>query len=121
MNYDYNARKARIREEAADEARQDEEQEARTEQRLRKWKRGTILLGIAVVASIAAVIPFLAGQPLHAYWDAIGKRILQLAMGMFLAFVYVAGTYSTFWKYLRDMKKIHRKFAPPGSKYRTGT
>lgn len=112
--------KARLRAEAVEEARQDEEQEARIERRLRKWKRATILLGVALAASILAVTPFAHGHSLHNLWDAVGKRIMQVAAVLFLAFMYTAGTTYTFWSYLRAMKKIHSRFAPPGSKYRTG-
>ena len=112
--------RAPVRKEALEEARLDEEQEARLERRLRKWRFATIVLGVALVTGIVAVVPFLAGHPLHARWESIGKRILAVTMGLFLAFTYVAGTCFTFWKYLRDIKEIHRKFAPPGSKYRTG-
>jgi len=103
--------RARIREQAAEEARQDAEQEARLERRLRRWKRGKMSLGIALAASCGAVIPFLCRYPLHDRWDAIGKRILLLTMGLFLAFMYAAGTTYTFWSYLRAIKKIHRRFA----------
>lgn len=112
--------KARVRAEALEEAKQDEEQEARIELRLRKWKLGSILLGGTLIASIVAIVPFLAGHPLHNRWDSAGRRILQLSMGLFLAFMYVAGTALTFWYYLRETKKIHKRFAPPGSKYRMG-
>ncbi|PYU81152.1 MAG: hypothetical protein DMG50_17295 [Acidobacteria bacterium] len=104
--------RARIREQAAEEARKDAEQEVLLERRLRRWKRGTISVGIALVASCGAVTPFLYGYPLHDRWDAIGKRILLLTMGLFLAFTYTAGTTYTFWSYLRAIKKIHARFAP---------
>ena len=110
--------RARVLEEAAQEVRQDEELEARIEQSLQKWRRGAIFLGIALVASIAAVIPFLYGHPLHDQWDVVGKKILLLSMCLWLAFIYTAGTTYVFWSYGRAITKIHRKFAPPGSKYR---
>lgn len=106
--------KERIRAEAAEEAKQDEEKEARIELRLRKWKRATMLLGVALVASLLAVTPFAYGHPLHNLWDAVGKRIMQVSAVLFLAFMYAAGTSYTFWSYLRAMKKIHKRFAPPG-------
>jgi hypothetical protein len=108
--------KERIREEAAEEARQDQEQEALIEQHLRKWKRGTVWIGIALVSSVVAVVPFLYGYPLHYYWDALGKRILVLSMCLLSAFMYTAGITFTSWLYLRDMKRIHKEFAPPGFK-----
>jgi membrane protein YdbS with pleckstrin-like domain len=110
----------RIRREAEAEAIQAQEQEARIQLRLQKWKRGTVWLGSALVLSVAAVVPFLYGFPLHDKWDAIGKKILLLSMCLLAVFMYVAGTTYNFWAYLRDTKKGHKKFAPPGSGYRLG-
>ena len=101
---------------AAEEARQDQELEGRIEQRLQKWKRGTIWLGVALVSSIATVIPFLYGYPLHARWDTVGKKLLLLAMFLLPVFLYAAATTFNFWSYLRNIKKIHKTFAPSGSK-----
>jgi hypothetical protein len=112
--------KARLRAEATEEARQADEQEARISLRLRKWKRGTAWLGISLAASIAAVVPFLYGNPLHDQWDEIGKKLLLLSMGLLAAFMWAGATTYNFWRYLRATKETHRKFAPPGSKYRTG-
>jgi len=111
--------KRRIRERWGQEAREDEEQAARIELRLRRWRRGTAYLGIGLAASIAAVVPFLSGYPLHDRWDVVGKKILLLTMCLLLVFIYAAGTTYNFWSYLRGIRAIHRKFAPPGSKYRT--
>jgi len=108
--------KAYLRETAADERRQAQELEADIEQRLRKWKRGTVWLGIALASSIVGVVPFLYGYPLHDYWDAIGKKILVLSMCLLSLFMYSVGTTYNFWSYLRTTKNIHRKFAPPDSR-----
>ena len=105
--------KEHIREEAAEESRRDEEQQARIEQRLRKWKIGTVCLGIALLASVGAVVPFLYGNPLHDQWDAIGKKILLLSMCFLAVFMYVATTTYNLWSYLRAMKHVHQTFAPP--------
>lgn len=110
----------RVRADAINEAKLDNEQEAKIERTLRKWKRATAIAGGALLASVVAVIPFLAGQPLYRLWDAVGKKILLLAMALFLAFVYTSGHTFAFWYYLRGLKRIHKKYAPPGSKYRTG-
>ena len=116
----YAEKRALVKAQALEEAKQNAEQEARLEQRLRKWQRGTVILGSALTVAIIALIPFLAGFPLHAWWFSVGQWILILTMAIFFAFVYTAGTCYVFWSYFRDIKKIHRKFAPPGSKYRTG-
>jgi hypothetical protein len=109
--------KRRIREKWWEEARQDEKQEARIEQRLRKWKRGTVILGLGLLASITAVVPFLYGYPLHDRWDALGKKILLLAMFLLVVFMYTAGITFTSWSYLRGIRKIHKRFVRPGSRY----
>ena len=111
--------KARIRADALEEARQDDEQEVRLTQRVRKWKRGSTLLGIALVATIVATVPFLYGYPLHNHWDDIGKKLLLVSMCLLCMFMYAAATTYNLWSYLKAIKEIHRKFAPPGSKYRT--
>jgi len=110
-------RKAHIRE-WAEEARQDQEQEQRIDRRLRKWRARTIILGVALLASIAGVVPFLYGYPLHGHWDAIGKKILLLSMCLLLVFIYTAGTTYTLWSYLRALKNINGRYAPPGSQHR---
>ena len=116
----YNDAKARLRAEAIEEARLDEEQEVRLQQRVRKWKRGTMLLGMALIVSIVAVVPFLYGFPLHDQWDAVGKKLILLSMILLAAFMYASATTYNLWSYLKATKGIHKRFAPPGSKYRTG-
>jgi hypothetical protein len=46
------------RKSATAEIRQDAMQKAAIEERFRKWKRGTMFLGIALVSSIGGVVPF---------------------------------------------------------------
>jgi hypothetical protein len=99
--------------EALEEARRDEEQANRIARRLLKWRKATTVLGVALAANILAVIPFLAGHSLHKQWESVGKNVLASAMALFLAFVYVGGNYSTFWSYLRNVKKTHKEFGPP--------
>jgi len=116
-----NARvKARIRKDAMDEARQDEEQEARLKNNLRKWKRAATWLGIGLAVSIATIVPFLKGHSLHDLWDTVGKKILGLSMCLLVGFMYAAGIAYTRWWYLKGVREINKKFAPPGSKYRMG-
>jgi hypothetical protein len=80
--------------------------ERQIEAELRKWKLGTALLGIAFAAACAGVVPFLAGYSLHEHWDPIGKKILLLAMGLFLPFVFVTTMYLIQWNYLRSIKRL---------------
>jgi hypothetical protein len=112
--------KARLRQEAAEEAMQAAEQEAQIEQSIRKWKRRTIYLGVALATSIGSVVPFSEGHPLHGYAGVGGKFFVYLSMCLLAVFMYAAGITYSFWQDLRDTKTAHRKFAPPGSKYRTG-
>jgi hypothetical protein len=70
---------------------------------------------LAFAIAVTAVVPFLDGHRYHYLWYGVGRKVLLLAMGLFLVFTYSAGTSFTFWFYLRDIKKIHRRFAPPGS------
>jgi len=92
------------------EKRKPSEEEIRIEGRLHKWKRGTIWLGVALLASIVATVPYGYGHPLHDKWDAVGKKILVLSMGLFLAFIYSAATTYNFWWGLRQLKKIGRNY-----------
>ena len=112
--------KAQLRAEAIEEAQQDEESEIRAELTLRRWKRATTLLGILFVASVAVLVPFLAGHSLYSHWEKVGKRVLLFSMVLFNAFVYTAGHTWVYWHGLRELRQIHKKYAPPGSKYRTG-
>jgi hypothetical protein len=113
--------RARIRNEALEEARRDEEMEIRTARKLRKLQRATVVLGILLVATVAAVPPFLKGHPFHDSWDSTGKYLVMLAMGLLPAFMLTAALTYGLWNYLRNIKKIHRRHAPPLSKQRTGS
>src|SRR5215813_10923576 len=112
--------KKRLRAAALEEARLDDQREEEVERTLRKWKYATVITGGALLLGIISVIPFLAGQPLHNKWEVIGKRILLITMCLNFTFVYTDGHTLIFCNYLRGMKRIHKKYAPPGSKYRTG-
>jgi putative effector of murein hydrolase len=102
------------------EAREDEEQEMQVEERLRKWMRATILLGIGLLVSVTTVVRFLYGHPLYKQWNSLGKNILLVSMVLFVGFMYAVWITYIYWWYWRGLKRIHKKFAPPGSKYRTG-
>jgi hypothetical protein len=52
-------------------------------------RKRAILATVALVASSASVIPFLAGQPLYAYWESIGKYLLILAMALVVVWGYL--------------------------------
>jgi hypothetical protein len=106
---------ARAQEAATEATKQDE----LVEQRLQKWKRGTVSSGIALLVSMGLVVPFLAGHSLHKYWTA-GRFLVYLSMCLLTAFTYAAATTYNFWFYLKAMKKIHLKVSPTPRKHRTG-
>src|SRR5690348_6143207 len=110
----------RTRAEALKEAKLDNEREVEVEQKLGRWKRATAIIGVALLVSTVGVVPFLSGQALHNWWDVVGKRLLLVAMGLFGVFIYIAGHTAIFWYDLRGLRRINKKYAPPGSKYRTG-
>lgn len=106
MNKD---KKARTRERAALAAK---ENEIRVVQSLRKWKRGTIWLGIALMVSIGAVVPFLRGHSLYPYSVSTGKVLVYLSMCLLCVFMYAAGITYSFWSYLRAIRGIHSNSVP---------
>jgi len=112
--------RARVRAEALEELRQDAEQERQIQEWLSNWKRRTMWLGVALALCIGAIAPFTEGLSLHQYAGSSTKVLIYLAMCLFSAFVYAAGITCMYWKYLRDIRKIHKKFTPPFIKYRTG-
>ncbi len=107
-------RKLRVREEAAEEAKQDADLEAEIAQKLRNWKRATMCLGVALFASVAAVVPFLDGHSLHDHWDPVGKNVVLLSMFLLPAFCYAAGTAYNMHCYLGDVRKINQEYGPRG-------
>jgi hypothetical protein len=115
---DRKAAKARIRQEWQEEVRESEEQERQIERQLRKWVLATALLGAAFTATCAGLVPFLAGHSLHQQWDTIGKNLLLLAMAFYFSFVLVTTNCLIQWNYLRSIRKIHAKYAPPKIKYK---
>jgi hypothetical protein len=90
----------------AEESQKSVNDDALITQRLRKWKRGTACLGIALAASVGSVVPFSKGHSLHEYSPSVGKVLVILSMCLLSAFMYAAGTTYNFWWYRRSMKKI---------------
>ncbi len=103
------AKRQRLRDEADAERVSD----ASLEQRVRKWKRWTLCLGIALTTCIMAIIPFLHGNPFHVWWNLVGRNILLLSMGLLLAFWYAAVTTYVLWSYLRAMRRMQKHSALP--------
>ena len=73
-----------------------------TPERVYRW---TAVAGVAFVLSAAAVTPFFAGQPLHAYSESVGKYFLFVCLLCFLAFVFLAGTSWNLWTSRRHLNR----------------
>jgi len=71
--------------------------------RQNKW---TIIATVAFVASCAAVWPFLAGNPLHRYWDTLGVFFLCVAMILLVPFAVSLGWAINARLFAHDAKKI---------------
>lgn len=112
------AARARFRKKWDQELQDNLQQQARIERRLLRWKRLTLWTGLAFAGSCVAVIPFLAGNALHPYWDAVGKKLLVVAMLLWGALVYVSGHCLVWWKYFRGMRQLNAQSVPPDVKCR---
>jgi energy-coupling factor transporter transmembrane protein EcfT len=71
--------------------------------------RWTIFSGIGFAMTVTAVSPFLAGFPLHDYWNSAGKYLLLLCMGFFVVFIFEAGFTYVLWSRKRAFDKIERE------------
>ena len=71
----------------------------------RQKKRAKVATGV-FIASCAAVWPFLAGNPLHQYWDTLGIFFLFVAMVLLVPFAISLGWAISLFFYTRDAKKI---------------
>ena len=103
-------KKAHIRTHPATEAQEDADDEAEIARSLRKWKRATVYLGLALVVTLGATVPFSYGHSLHRYSDVIGEKILFLSGGLWLAVVYSAINALIMWNYLRGVKKVNKEY-----------
>ena len=73
---------------------------------LRKHLKRTLYTLISFIATGAAVVPFLAGNPLHEYWYGMGTVLLLASMALWLLLIlFAVFTYSS-WKCVKDLKKI---------------
>lgn len=72
-----------------------------------RWQRRAIVLGIALFASAASVVPFLEGHFLHRYADRIGKPLIYLSMCLLPVFAFCVWQTYSFWLYLRDLKEAY--------------
>jgi hypothetical protein len=49
---------------------------------MRSKIRLAIYMTVAILTVSGAVVPFLSGHSLHAYWDSVGKYLLMLGVGL---------------------------------------
>jgi hypothetical protein len=80
--------------------------EAHIDKVLARQKKWAIIATAAFIASCTAVGPFLAGNPLHRYWDTLGIFFLFVAMVLLVPFAISLGWAINFFFYARDAKKI---------------
>ncbi len=73
---------------------------------LRKQKKRALIATVSFTGSCLVLAPFLAGNPLHEYWDTVGKYILLLSMGLLIPFVVCVGWAWSAWMYVRDVRKL---------------
>ena len=73
---------------------------------LARNKKWAIVATTAFLSSCAAVWPFLAGSPLHRYWDTLGIFFLFVTMVLIIPFAISFGWAISFLLCTRDGKKI---------------
>ena len=71
---------------------------------VRRWKRRTTALAVLFVISIGGVIPFLAGNPLHRYFDQ-GKWLIYVACCLLTLVTGSAALTYNFERHLRQLKR----------------
>ena len=111
----------RIRNEAIEEARRNDEEEAAATCKFRKLLGAAVVLGVLLLLDVGLVTQFLRGHRWYDYSEPIGKYFLIAAGILTSGFMLVAGLTFGLWRYLRGIKEVHRKYAPPLSRHRTGS
>jgi hypothetical protein len=69
-------------------------------------RRKAIYATLAFLLSCSSVVPFLYGHSLHKYWDAFGKSLVLLSMGLLFPFVIFTGFAVNTWIYKRNVESI---------------
>jgi hypothetical protein len=69
------------------------------------WRRRSLYSTAALVLTCAFIYPFLAGHPLHGYWESFGKYLIFVAMAFLIVFVLCTGLFYSAWQALRDVEK----------------
>jgi hypothetical protein len=86
------------------------------EERLAKHRKWMLFSFAAFFASCVLVWPFLAGNPLHRYWDSFGVFLLSVVLFLFIfcgaALIWAMNS----WSYARAMRTFYREQVnKPGS------
>jgi hypothetical protein len=110
-----------IRNEAIEEDRLNDAEELKAERKIRLFSRTTLILGALLVLDVILVSQFLRGHQWYEYRESIGKCLLILAGCLLSAFMLYAGLAFGLWRFLRGIKEVHRRYAPPLSRHRTGS
>ena len=90
---------------------EDRETQREVENSLRKWKRATCYLGLALIVSTGFWFLFFPGQALHPLWRTWGRAFAVTSLCIFLPWLYAVGTTLNLWLYGTNLKKIDRDFA----------
>jgi hypothetical protein len=72
-------------------------------QRVAFWRKRFLYSCLALLLSIAAGLPFLAGYPLDGYFHPFGRVLLYLSLGMFIGSLYHGLLWWGAWKMLREL------------------
>ena len=76
---------------------------------LRRRRKNALCATVTFFLSCAAVTLFLAGFPLHTYWESFGRYLLLLTMGLLPVFVVYVGLLWSAWVYRRDIEREFRQ------------
>jgi hypothetical protein len=80
--------------------------EAATRMTLTKQGKWALIATGAFLASCVSVWPFLAGYPLHRYWESAGRLLMMLSMILLIPFAVSIGWAISAWVYSRDLKRL---------------
>jgi hypothetical protein len=78
---------------------------------VKKWRRATLLLGIGLLISSIAWVPFWEGNSLHHLWKTFGRVFAVLTMAFFFPCLYAGVTTLNLLWYGASLRKIDREFA----------
>jgi hypothetical protein len=74
-------------------------------ERIAVWRNRPLYSTAALVLTCAFIYPFLAGHPLHEYWESFGKYLIFVAMALLVVFVLCTGFWYSARQALRDVEK----------------